>query len=104
MPHVISRVNGLRVEIPLDARGVIHRFAVAGGGNELVFEPVTRKAFDSSKALDTQPLGLGSRDDTEVAVEETVVLTENVIDEDEGIDVEPKVKVRKPRKQPELQL
>lgn len=95
MTQVVSRVNGLKIAIPADARNVIHRFAIAGGGNELVFEPITRKTFDSSKKGDADPLdimGQGS-DSGEVDVAETVELSENVVDEPEK-----KKTTRKPRK------
>lgn len=49
MPHVKSRRNGLRIGIPVDARGVIHRFAISGGGNELVFDSIGREAKAKSK-------------------------------------------------------
>lgn len=37
MPQVKSRVNGLIINIPADAAGVVQRFATQGG-NELIFE------------------------------------------------------------------
>lgn len=37
MPEIRSRVNGLRINIPADAAGIIPRFATKGG-NDLVFE------------------------------------------------------------------
>lgn len=43
MPSIKSRVNGLEIAIPADAKGVIGRFATAGG-NELVFEKQARQA------------------------------------------------------------
>ena len=40
--QVQSRVNGLVINIPTDARGIIGRFASVGG-NELVFAPISEK-------------------------------------------------------------
>lgn len=99
MTQVVSRVNGLKIAIPADARNIVHRFAIAGGGNELVFEPITRKTFDQSKGSEKNPMGLGSGSDTEAedyGVATTVTLSENILeDEDEA----PKPKTtRKPRK------
>lgn len=37
MPQVRSRVNGLIINIPADARGIIGRYATQGG-NELIFD------------------------------------------------------------------
>ena len=42
MPMVQSRVNGLRIFIPTEARGVIGRFATQQG-NELIFVKPTDK-------------------------------------------------------------
>ena len=36
MPSIKSRVNGLIINIPADARGVVGRFKTQGG-NELIF-------------------------------------------------------------------
>lgn len=85
MAFVTSRVNGLKIAIPNDARNVVHRFAVAGGGNELVFDPIKRSDFDKSKAYDTKPLGLGSAatDDTDGGAQITKVeLSENVAEDE----------------------
>lgn len=49
--QVQSRVNGLKINIPTDARGVIGRFA-SQGGNELVFAALTEK----QKTVDTEPV------------------------------------------------
>lgn len=96
MTQVVSRVNGLKIAIPADARNIVHRFAIAGGGNELVFEPITRKTFDQSKGSEKNPMGLGSvasADDEDYGVATTVTLSENIV-EDEA----PKPKsTRKPR-------
>lgn len=94
MPFVTSRVNGLKVAIPNDARNVIHRFAIAGGGNELVFEPMSRKDFEASRKTETQPLGLGGRDtgEPEPTRENAVVLTNNLVDD------EPEAVVTKPKR------
>lgn len=94
MTQVVSRINGLKIAIPADARNIVHRFAIAGGGNELVFEPITRKAFDASKGSEKNPMGLGSgasADDEDYGVATTVTLSENIVD-----DEAPK-KTRKPR-------
>lgn len=94
MPFIKSRVNGLLVAIPNDARNVIHRFAVHGGGNELVFEPIKRKDFDASRSIDSQPLGLGGTDTgPEVAPEadaraNAVELTIGVAEDDDEAEVE----------------
>lgn len=94
MPHIRSRVNGLRIDIPNDARGVIHRFAIGGGGNELVFEPITRKAFEQSAAASKAPVGIGSSTHEAETVAETlpVVLTQNVVDDDDDEAKPPKAK------------
>ena len=101
MPFVKSRVNGLLVAIPNDARNVIHRFAVHGGGNELVFEPITRKDFNASKASETAPLGLGEPDGPEQAPLATGSTRENAVeltigvaedeDEDDAVEVAPAI-------------
>lgn len=95
MTQVVSRVNGLKIAIPADARNIVHRFAIAGGGNELVFEPITRKTFDQSKGSEKNPMGLGTGGESESPeVTEQVALSENVVDEEP-----PKKKTtRKPRK------
>lgn len=95
MAHVVSRVNGLKIAIPTDARGVIHRFAISGGGNELVFDPITKSMFNKSKATESAPVQLGG--DTpaggEAEVEtEAVELGTNLVDD------EPKPKTRRKRK------
>lgn len=59
MPHIRSRRNGLKITIPNDARGVIHRFAIAGGGNELVFEPVKKSDYEASTKSDEKPVTMG---------------------------------------------
>lgn len=59
MTHVRSRVNGLKITIPNDARGVVHRFAIAGGGNELVFEPIKKAAYNKSVKADDKPMAIG---------------------------------------------
>lgn len=98
MPFVKSRVNGLLVAIPNDARNVVHRFAVHGGGNELVFDPITRKDFDASRSAESAPLGLGSNTTAASAptmpnlAENAVALSIGVI-EDEPDGNEPEVQV-----------
>lgn len=82
MPQVISRVNGLKINIPADARNIVHRFAIGGGGNELVFEPITRKTFDASKQDDQNPVDIGSVTTTEQdEISHVVELSENVVDD-----------------------
>ena len=82
MPQVISRVNGLKINIPADARNIVHRFAISGGGNELVFEPLTRKTFDASKQDDQNPMAIGSVTTTEQdEISHVVELSENVVDD-----------------------
>lgn len=106
MPQVISRVNGLKINIPADARNVIHRFAISGGGNELVFEPITRKTFDASKKDDQNPVAIGTASANELDDSSHVVeLSENVVDDgDDATSKEPvkaepaKKTTRKPRK------
>lgn len=102
MSQVISRVNGLKIAIPADARNVVHRFAIAGGGNELIFEPQTRKAFNQSKGAESQPLGLGtggSADEGDEVVTSAVEITENVIEDEPEPAAKPNTKpTRKPRK------
>lgn len=92
MTQVVSRVNGLKIAIPADARNVVHRFAIAGGGNELVFEPLTRKQFDASKGAEAEPMGIGQAESSQPEVAETISLSENVVD-----DEAPAKKTRKPR-------
>ena len=47
MPQVMSKVNGLIINIPADAKGVINRFK-SEGDNELIFD---RAGFsDSAKS------------------------------------------------------
>jgi hypothetical protein len=42
MPVVQSRVNGIKINIPADARNIVHRFATKGG-NELIFNAKSLK-------------------------------------------------------------
>lgn len=85
MPQVISRVNGLKINIPADARNIVHRFAIGGGGNELVFEPLTRKTFDTSKQADQNPMAIGSvTTDEQDEISHVVELSENVVDDDDA--------------------
>jgi hypothetical protein len=58
MPQVQSRVNGLIVNIPADARNVVGRFATKGG-NELIFENLPksrRRAVDQEEAMVVESL------------------------------------------------
>lgn len=87
MPFVHSRVNGLKIAIPNDAAGVIHRFAIGGGGNELVFEPVKRNDFEKSRASEAKPVELAASGPEEAPQQDEVVhadavtLTLNIADE-----------------------
>lgn len=55
--QVQSRVNGLLINVPTDARGVIGRFA-SQGGNELVFAPLS----DKQKELEETALKIDTGD------------------------------------------
>ena len=89
MTQIRSRVNGLIIKIPSDARGVIHRFAIGGGGNELVFEPIKKSDYAKSLKADDKPIAMGEPDrgsEEDPAVDgemESVQLTINVADDDE---------------------
>lgn len=85
MTQVVSRVNGLKIAIPADARNVVHRFAISGGGNELVFEPLTRKDFNQSKSTENNPMGIGSGGDEPVEAAQ-VELYDNLKDDDGQVD------------------
>lgn len=90
MAHIYSRVNGLRIGIPADARNIVHRFAIGGGGNELIFEPLRKSDYDQSKRLEGKPVEMGSIHDTHVpseGEENQVELSVNVVEDEE---VEPK--------------
>lgn len=90
MPFVKSRVNNLLVAIPNDVRGVMHRFAVSGGGNELVFDPIKKSDFQRSQRQDSEPLTIGGR--AEPKPLERVALSTNVADDDEpAASAEPRV-------------
>lgn len=88
--HVISKRNGLKITMPVDARNVVHRFMIAGGGNELVFEPLTRSKLNESRAAEPSHLAMGGADTDEPEApkkdgRQRVELTEHVIeDEDEA--------------------
>lgn len=56
--QVQSRVNGLLINIPTDARGIIGRFA-SQGGNELVFAPIS----DKQKAVEEAEVKMTPIDD-----------------------------------------
>lgn len=96
MSQVRSRVNGLIITIPTDARGVIHRFAIGGGGNELVFEPIKKNDYNQSIKMDAKPVAMGGpseEEDPEVPSETgSVELTLNLADDS------PEPEVAKPRK------
>lgn len=83
MPFVKSRVNGLKIAIPNDARGVIHRFAIGGGGNELVFDPQKRKDYEASRALDSKPVTMGGPEAAPDDDDTDTTLTVNVVDDEE---------------------
>lgn len=51
MPVVQSRVNGIKINIPADAAGVVGRYA-SKGDNELIFEKTRNKiAKDTEKTV-----------------------------------------------------
>lgn len=83
MPFVTSRVNGLKIAIPADARNIVHRFAIGGGGNELVFEPIKRADFERSQAAENRPLAMGTTEGAQAPTNEPVALTTNIAEEDE---------------------
>lgn len=37
MPNITSRVNGIHIAVPAEAKGILGRFATQGG-NELIFD------------------------------------------------------------------
>lgn len=43
MPTIKSRVNGLQIEVPADAAGVVRRFGTPGD-NELIFDKQAKPA------------------------------------------------------------
>lgn len=66
MAVIKSRRNGLKIFIPHDARGVVQRFAVPGGDNQLVFEPIGKGEVNRSKEAEKEPVSLdGMKVDTE---------------------------------------
>lgn len=93
MPHVMSRRNGLRVGIPVDARGVIHRFAIGGGGNELIFEPIKRSQYNSSKKSEGSHTSIGSS--TGKKSQEKVETTVQVAEDDEPPKKKPAKQTKK---------
>lgn len=82
MPFVRSRRNGLKIAIPNDARNIVHRFAVSGGGNEFVFEPISRRDYQASAATEAHPVTMGAPDNEPVAPER-VELSVNLADDDD---------------------
>lgn len=86
MSLITSRRNGLKIAIPSDARGIVHRFAIAGGGNELVFDPIRRSAYSKSMAESDEEMELdaggASARATAAESEKTVELSENVIEDE----------------------
>lgn len=97
MPFVKSRVNGLRIAIPNDARNVIHRFAIQGGGNELVFDNIKRSDYESSRRSEGAPIGLGSEAPAPTTVnadrEDAVELTVGFVEDDEAEAVSEEIEV-----------
>lgn len=61
MAYVTSRVNGLQIQIPADARGVIPRFSTKGA-NQLVFADQTPEKTDKARKVlaKEKPVSLGS--------------------------------------------
>jgi len=59
MPVIESRVNGLKINIPADARGVVHRFATKGG-NELVFNARSLKQATGGAPAPNKPVTIES--------------------------------------------
>lgn len=83
MPQVVSRVNGLKITIPNDARNVVHRFAIGGGGNELIFEPMKRSDFNKSAQEEAKPVGFGADEATVASADGAVELSINLVDDDQ---------------------
>lgn len=116
MAHVVSRVNGLKIAIPSDAKNIVHRFAISGGGNELVFKPISKKQYaNSARAEGNQPISFDSISKTQTSVDgvDRVELSVNVVDdEDEPAKKAPAkktaskktVKRTPPKKDEELEL
>lgn len=89
MSLITSRRNGLKIAIPSDARGIVHRFAIAGGGNELVFDPIRRSTYSKSMAESDEEMELDAGGASARATaaesaqtEKTVELSENVIEDE----------------------
>jgi len=57
MPQVKSAVNGLIINIPADAAGVVRRFA-SDGDNELIFDKSSLSGKQTAKA--SAPVKIGS--------------------------------------------
>lgn len=55
MPTIKSRVNGLLVSIPADARGILNRFATRGG-NELVFEEIDKRSVVPASKVEVKKI------------------------------------------------
>lgn len=93
MAFVRSRVNGLKIAIPNDARGIVHRFAIAGGGNELVFDGMSRKDHSASVQADTKPVEMGAGNAAQEPTQQPLPqgLTLNLADDDDkpGAESEP---------------
>jgi hypothetical protein len=56
--RVQSARNGLFIEIPTQARGVIHRFATPGD-NELIFNKISPSKINAGKRASAKPVILG---------------------------------------------
>lgn len=60
MPQIRSRTNGLIINIPADAAGVIGRFATAGG-NDLIFDKASLGMKNGKRpAPDSTPMTVRS--------------------------------------------
>jgi hypothetical protein len=59
MPVIQSRVNGLKINIPADARGVVSRFETKGG-NELVFDARSLKQVTGGAQASSKPVTIAS--------------------------------------------
>lgn len=92
MASIRSRVNGLRITIPNDARGIVHRFAIMGGGNELVFDAMSKKVHEESTKADSKPVDMGSPADVEANKTEPLPegLSLNLADDDNPAKPAPK--------------
>lgn len=79
MALVKSRVNGLIINIPADARGVISNHFMTAGDNELVFDPKTptNPAVVKGRRRKAAP-----KKEEEAKAEDPVTITTDGSDED----------------------